>query len=173
MGTGSQVATWHKDKQWSDRFLPEIKGLLGQLLIDEPPIEEDRERNTDLMVLRLAAVRVGCRVRRHSAFERYGGEFTIREGRPSGAKVELTKIVEGWGDYFFYGFASVDEQTLCAWMLGDLNVFRLWFMREIARNKGVLPGKPQANTDSNPSRFRAFNISDLPRDFIVGRQLAD
>lgn len=173
MGTGSQVATWQQAKQWSDRFLPEIKGLLGQLLIDEPPVEEDQERNTDLMVLRLAAVRIGCRVRRHKHLARYGGEFTIREGRPSGAKVELTKIIEGWGDYFFYGFSSEDEQKLVAWVLGDLSVFRLWFMRRLHSDKGKLPGIAKNNTDDRGSWFRAFNINDLPRDFVVGRQVAE
>lgn len=41
----------------------EIKSVLGMRLIGEPPIEEDRERNTDLIVLKMEAVRVGCRIR--------------------------------------------------------------------------------------------------------------
>ena len=50
---------WKTDKRWSDRFLPEIKGIIGAHLITEPPFEEDAERNTDLMVLRLDAIRIG------------------------------------------------------------------------------------------------------------------
>ena len=44
------MSNWKNDKRWSDRFLPEIKGIIGTHLITEPPYEEDAERNTDLMV---------------------------------------------------------------------------------------------------------------------------
>jgi len=81
---------WETDKKWSDRYLPEIKSILGRCLIAEPPIEEDQERNTDLMVLRLDAVRIGCRIRKAGYLEKYGDEFTIRTSRPSGAKTELS-----------------------------------------------------------------------------------
>ena len=69
---------WQDDKRWSDRFLPEIKQILGLYLIDEPPIEEDMQRNTDLTVLRLNAVRVACRIRKYEYFLNYGDEITIR-----------------------------------------------------------------------------------------------
>ena len=61
------MSNWKNDKRWSDRFLPEIKGIIGTHLITEPPYEEDAERNTDLMVLRLA-IRIGCRVRKFKFF---------------------------------------------------------------------------------------------------------
>ena len=54
------MSNWKNDKRWSDRFLPEIKGIIGTHLITEPPYEEDAERNTDLMVLRLDAIRIGA-----------------------------------------------------------------------------------------------------------------
>ena len=119
------MTDWKADKRWSDRFLPEIKAILGTHLIGEPPVEEDAERNTDLMVLKMEAVRIGCRIRRHKYLVAFGNEFTIRAGRPSGAKTELAKIVEGWGDYFFYGFSNAEHHELAAWFLGDLRVFRL------------------------------------------------
>lgn len=155
---------WKKDKQWSDRFLHEIKGILGQCLIGEPPIEEDRERNTDLVVLRLDAVRIGCRVRKFDQIK-YAHEFTIRAGRPNGNKTELTKIIEGWGDYFFYGFADADERQLQQWMLGDLNAFRVWHSRELIRRKGAMPGAEKANADGS-STFRVYRSRDIPK-FVV------
>lgn len=91
--------SWKTDKRWSDRFLPEIKAIIGTHLITEPPFEEDAERNTDLMVLRLDAIRIGCRVRKFKFSDTYPDEFTIRTVRPSGAQTELGKIIEGWGDY--------------------------------------------------------------------------
>lgn len=157
---------WQKDKRWSDRFLPEIKRNLGEYLIGEPPVEEDQERNTDLIVLRMEAIRIGCRVRKYGYLERYGEEFTIRAGRPSGIKTELTKIIEGWGNYFFYGFSDEKELCLAKWFLCDLNVFRWWFNRRLIIDKGNVPGISKNNTD-NSSFFLAFKISEFPENFII------
>lgn len=165
---------WEQDKRWSDVFLPEIKQILGLYLIGEPPIEEDQERNTDLMVLKMDAVRVGCRVRRsvsksgYPTFEKHYGEFTIRTGRPSGIKTELTKVIEGWGDYFFYGFANEEETCLRHWALCSLNEFRVWFTRYLAKNKGQLPGIGKDNTDGSSS-FKAFSFADLPSRFVIAK----
>lgn len=166
-----RVATgWQADKRWSDRFIPEIKSILGVHLIGEPPVEEDAQRNTDLMVLKLDAVRVGCRVRKFAYASRYPDEFTIRSGRPSGAKTELTKIIEGWGDYFFYGFSDSDEHRLAGWLLADLKVFRLWFTSQCCLlPAGGYPGIKKQNGDGS-SAFQVFNISELPPEFVVARR---
>ena len=156
---------WEKDKIWSDRFLPEIKGIVGRTLISEPPIEDDQQRNTDLIVLKLDAVRVACRIRKNEYLSRYGNEFTIRAGRPSGIKTELTKVIEGWGDYFFYGFSDTYEKSLAKWFMGDLKKFRIWYMRQLKKNHGVPPGKKLQNRDGS-SFFFAFN-ADLIPDFCV------
>jgi hypothetical protein len=165
-----KVQQWQADKRWYDRFIPEIKGILGVHLIGEPPMEEDAERNTDLMVLKLDAVRIGCRIRKHQYAARYGSEFTIRAGRPSGTKTELTKIIEGWGDYFFYGFSDPDEYSLSAWVLLDLKMFRSWFVRELSKlPPGQFPGIAKNNTDTS-SNFAAFNIDWFPKEMIVARR---
>lgn len=158
------MTAWQHDKRWSDRFLTEMKSILGIYLIGEPPVEEDQERNTDLMVLRMDAVRIGCRIRRHN-YLNYADEFTIRAGRPSGVKTELTKIIEGWGDYFFYGFSDKQEQHLAHWILGDLKAFRIWYSRALANNQGQAPGMRQTNGDMS-SFFYAFKWADIP-GFIV------
>jgi len=157
---------WKEDKKWSDRFLPEIKSVLGLYLIGEPSAEEDQERNTDLMVLKMDAVRIACRIRRNNQ-TKYAAEFTIRAGRPSGVKTELTKIIEGWGDYLFYGFSDPDEVALSQWILGDLKAFRIWFNRDLIRLKGNIPGIKQNNYD-NSSFFYAFPI-DIP-NFIIAQK---
>ena len=162
------MSDWKRDKKWSDAFLPEIKKILGLYLIGEPPIEEDQQRNTDLMVLNMSAVRVGCRIRKHSYLASYADEFTIRAGRPSGTKTELTKIIEGWGDFFFYGFCDEEESALAAWMLGDLNVFRLFLARSFRR--GEEPWVNKKNLDGSSS-FMAFKISSLPEEFVVAQKL--
>ena len=159
------MINWKEDKRWSDRFLPEIKRILGEYLISEPPLEEDAEHNTDLMVLKLDSVRIGCRIRKFDYLERYGDEFTIRAGRPSGIKTELTKIIEGWGDYFFYGFSDEKEERLSQWILGDLKYFRYYLFRYLAKNNGQLPGIHKDNFDGS-SCFRSFKYRDIP-DFII------
>lgn len=156
---------WQTDKQWSDRFLTEVKRTLGEYLIGEPPVVEDQERNTDLVVLKMQAVRIACRIRTASYYQRYGDEFTIRRSRPSGAKTELAKLIEGWGDYLFYGFSTEDADALQAWTLADLSVFRGWYARELYR--GNKPGESRNNHD-NSSGFFAFKWSDLPPEFVIG-----
>jgi len=161
------MTRWVEDKRWSDKFLPEIKAILGVHLIGEPPIEEDQERNTDLIVLKMEAVRIGCRVRRYKFYLKYPDEFTIRAGRPSGYKTELTKIIEGWGDYFFYGFCDKSEGGLIRWILCDLKVFRLWLNRSLMENNGKFPGTLKENFDGSSS-FMAFSLKNISGNFIIG-----
>ena len=158
---------WKADKRWSDIFIPEITKILGPYLIREPPIEEDQERNTDLIVLKMDSVRIACRVRKFEYLNRYPNEFTIREGRPSGIKTELTKIIEGWGDYLFYGFSDEKEKQLAKWNIINLNIFRLWFNRMLVIDNGKVPGIGKKNVD-NSSSFRSFNITMMPEDLIFG-----
>jgi len=161
---------WRDDYQWSRRFLPEMKRVVGEHLIGEAPVEEDAERNTDLVVLKLEAVRIACRVRKADCAVRYGHQFTIRCSRPSGVKTELAKVVEGWGDYLLYGFANDREDALLGWLLGDLRVFRLWWSSYLVKNHGDQPGRLIPNRDGS-SEFRAFTIADLPPKFVVARKL--
>jgi len=165
-------ANWQTDKAKTDRVLPAVKRILGEYLISAAPFEEDAERNTDLIVLRLQAVRIGVRIRDSRYWLQnsdYREQFTIRSGRPNGVKTELAKIITGWGDYFFYGFADHNYQGLLAYILGDLNVFRLWYSRQLARlPANQTPGEHRNNPDGSSS-FCAFRISDLPDNFIVAR----
>ncbi|MCL2306287.1 MAG: hypothetical protein FWC43_13160 [Planctomycetaceae bacterium] len=159
------MSDWKDRKKWSDRFLPEIKRILGEHLIGEPPVEEDMLRNTDLTVLRLKEVRIACRVRTPEYYPRYANEFTIRSGYKDGVKTELPKIIEGWGDYFFYGFSDREEKRLCHWILGNLNALRLYI------NKRLYAGeKPwcaeMTNTDEEKTKFVVFRYKDIP-DFLI------
>jgi hypothetical protein len=150
--------------------MPEVKRTLGEYLIGEAPYEEDRDRNTDLIVLRMEAVRVGCRIRRPAYLDRYADEFTIRTARPNGCKTELAKIIEGWGNYMFYGISDAAEEHLACWVLLNLSGFRLWYMAHMATNEGRQPGTVKPNRDGS-SEFRAFKIDDLPVTAITARWL--
>jgi len=160
------MSEWQSDKAWSDAYLPTIKAILGQCLIGEASREDDQERNTDLIVLRMNAVRIACRLRRQEFATKYGNEFTIRLSRPSGAKSEFTKVVEGWGDYIFYGFAAESPPIITRWFVGDLKVLRLAIVRYMYANSGHLPGDIISNKDVS-SEFLAIHLSKLPHDFFV------
>lgn len=160
------------DFDWQRALLPEVKRHCAIHLISEAPPEEDLKHNTDLIVLKMDTVRISVRLRRHHYLHQrnYCNEFTVRASRPrSGAETELGKVVSGWGDYNFYGFATEDGSGIAAWMLGDLKVFRRWFTQQLIKNGGAIPGASKPNLDGS-SEFYAFTIDDLPADFIVARQ---
>ena len=79
----------------------------------------------------------------------------------------LTKIIEGWGDYLFYGFSNEKEDNLIYWKMIDLNKFRLFFNRFLVKNKGEIPGKKQQNGD-NSSYFYSFIDKN---EFIFNRKV--
>ena len=148
---------YETDKRWSDRFLPEIKSILGGVLLTEGSFEEDAKRNSDLLVLHMQAVRIGCRVRRYPYFLKYPNDFTIRTVRKSGNMTELAKVLSGWGDYFFYGFSDEKEERLIYWLVGDFKIFRLWHSMELGKCvPGNGPGREKKNSDGS-SDFRAYN----------------
>jgi hypothetical protein len=155
------------DFDYGRQFLSEIRPICGQYLIAEAPFEEDAKRGTDLIVLKLSAVRIAVRIRRPDYLARYPDDFTLRCERSSGAETELGKIIAGWGDYMFYGFGSADG-LLAAWLLGDLHVFRRWWARELWQ--GRKPGRKVPNGDG--TFFRAFDVAALPDEFVVARQRA-
>jgi hypothetical protein len=162
---------WKQDKAWSDGLMGDIKAVLGRHLIGEADAYEDQEHCTDLVVLRLDAVRIACRVRRHQYYtsEQYRGEFTLRSKRPSGAITELSKIIAGWGDYMLYGFADENGLRLVAYTLSDLKHFRLWFCRQLSLHGGRCPGVEIPNGDQS-SMFRVFKWADMPSAMIVGQE---
>jgi len=155
---------WIDNKKWSDKFLPEIKQICGLHLIGEPPIIEDMQHNTDLIVLNMMPKRVACRIRRFSYYGKYHNDFTIRAKLPNGTETELTKIIKGFGDYIFYGFSDHQENKLFAWKLADLSIFRLWFAKQLAT--GNFKKFLHKNTDGS-SQFYSFKWSDFPLNFII------
>lgn len=175
MGIRNKMNNWEEDKKWSDKFIPEIKQILGLLFICESPNEEDKKHNTDLIVLNLNNLRFACRIRKHDYFLKYKNDFTIRSGRPNGTKTELSKIIEGWGDYFFYGFSDAIEIKIFHYKIINLKEFRLYFMRELYKKnlKEHNPAwKEYTNVDKSSSFF-VFDTSAMPKDVIFSKWTND
>jgi len=140
--------------------MPEIKAILGSVILTETPLSVDMKENADLMILGSRQGRVACRVRDHYYYKRWPYQFTIRSKVASGKKTELDKIIEGLGDFFFYGFADKEGRHLCKWFVGDLNAFRGWFTGYLRAN-GTEPGINQSNGGGG-SDFKVFNYADIP-----------
>lgn len=152
------------DFQWQRKLLPRMRAIVGEhLAVEEAPFEDDTERNTDLIVLAAKAgeIRVGCRVRSLSYRAKYGDQFTIRYSRPNGVPTELDKILNGWGDYFLYGFAErgglFRVPRFVTWTLADLSVFRSFYRRGL--------GMHVHNPDGTEGR--AFEWSWFPPEFVI------
>lgn len=124
------MGTYQDDRTWSDCYIPAIKSIVGPHLLVQSPDEIDREQAADLIVLTARGLTVACRVRRPGYAQQFGYEFTIRAARDNGIRTELAKIVDGWGDWLFYGHArDTDEPEIEHWMIVSLSSFRAHLMR--------------------------------------------
>lgn len=160
------MGTYSDDRRRVDRLEPEIKMLLGQYFIRTSTAEQDKREATDLvLIMQPQQVRIGCRVRRHAYWTARDGEyrnqFTIRAGRPNGKPTEYQKIMGGWGDCLFYGFADPTDQWMYHATLIDLSVFRVC----IHEHK-IQPRNDQGNHDGS-STFYAFDIDDFHPAMIL------
>jgi len=128
--------TWQDDKAWTDPMLRHVAVLCAPVLFGPAEEEDDRQRNTDLRVIVARDVRIAVRIRRHHYYRLYREDITVRASRPNGSATELRKIMDGWGDYLFYGFANQDSTGFLDFPLIDLAVFRvvirdLWKQRSL------------------------------------------
>ncbi len=167
------MMAWERDKIEADRYMPEVKRLLAEYLLIEAPFEDDALKATDLKLIIAKDLRIAVRIRRPS-YKKYWGEFTLRSRRDSGTKTEFKKVMEGFGDLFFYGLRSEDGGALAHWVICDLSKFRTWVW-DLWKQSGTVAGFEQDNGDG--TRFRAFRwMSDrtlarrpmVPEEVILG-----
>ena len=147
------------DRVYADQFLPEIARLIAPFLLAPTPELIDRRQCADLMVVHGHDRRIAVRVRRPGYAQQYPHQFTLRCQRDTGTETELAKVINGWGDWMFYGHASFDEQTIETWWLIDLCAFRAALIRE-ARNGARLNWGDTPNGDG--THFRWFDIRSFP-----------
>lgn len=152
---------WKRDKERADIFMPTIKAVLGRLFIGDAPVVEDQQQATDLMVFHISPLTVACRMRDLSYFKKYPNEITIRYSRPGGTKTEYDKLVDGWADYFFYGFGNFSTGKIHAYNVLSLDALRAALIRN---NKPIYQIKD--NHDGS-SRFLAINLTRLPENCVV------
>lgn len=158
---------WESDKLWSDAYLPQIRQIVGPLLLEPAPIEMDQQEATDLKILKARDMRIACRVRRPGYANTYPWEFTIRAARKKNA-TELEKILSGYGDLAFYGHAN-ESAMIDRFFVIDLD----WFRSVISYDQRYhrwLPAnnieKRKSNHDDS-SEFVSYDIRFFPKELIV------
>lgn len=150
---------FREDYDWQLKFLEPIRNIVGPLLLQPAPLDVDMKEATDMLVLAARDMRIGCRVRRAGYADRYPWEFTIRSRRDSGAKTELAKITEGWGDWLFYGHAEHDSlPSLSRWFLINLHHWRAHMIRD----KNAVKKGEKPNGDG--TYFVWFDLRSFPSD---------
>lgn len=149
------------NRHWSDQFLPEIKSIIGSHILHAAPDPLDHFQATDLLMLDAKDMRIAARVRRHGYADRYPHQFTIRAKLPTGAETELSKIVNGHGDWMFYGHAGADGQSILNWWLIDLRAFRAALIRHKTAGSFLHMGD-KCNADG--TWFKWFDIRSFPKE---------
>ena len=108
---------------------------------------------------------IACRVRRPGYAERYPNEFTVRSKLDNGHKTELAKLIEGWGDWMFYGHAK--DTGVGSWMLIDLHLWRRALL--VAGFKEGWSRLAERRSNGDGTHFVAFDINKMPFDILVAR----
>ena len=161
MGSTDMEPKWKQNKRWADKFTPLIKKIVGPLLLVETELtKEDALEATDLFILRARDMRIACRVMRYGFAEKYPDQFTVRSKLSTNTKTELTKIlIDGYGDWFFYGHSNVNESGISPWWIIDLTALRGHMIRNNYNNKLKID-KDISNGDG--TFFYAFHINSFP-----------
>lgn len=157
------MSEYDKDREWSDRFIPAIKRIVGPMLLQAAPELEDQKHATDLMVFVARDLRIAARVRRFGYADTYPWDFTIRHSRPTGAQTEWEKIVNGFGDWMFYGHSNNQQNDIQRWMIIDLKRTRAALVFSETRRKI----KIEHRTNSDGTTFLVFDARSLPPECIV------
>lgn len=157
---------------WSDTFIEPIKAILGPLLLRQAPLQVDREQATDLMTFRAKGMTIAARMRTAGYLDRYRNEFTVRSHLESGTQTELSKLMDGYADWMFYGHAADRVSNRVGyWMLIDLDKWRANLLRVGMRQPWHTLAKRIDNRDG--SHGLAFDVRDFTRPPIVLATAAD
>lgn len=154
---------YRENRSWSDKFIPHIRAIVGPCLLVPSSFEQDTEQAADLVVLKGRNMDIAARVRR-PGYLKYRHEFTIRSKPLSGAKTELHKILEGWGDWLFYAHAADDEESLCHWMIVDLHEWRKSLL--YAGFSHGWGGVCEKRTNGDGTEFLAFDIRKFQKALV-------
>ena len=145
----------------TQKYLDEIMRFLGLTVFKQASFIEDTQQNTDIIMIESNRIRYACRIRRFSYYKNYNfrNEFTIRSKTKYNKKTEIDKVLEGWGDFFIYGFENECCNGLQKITVSDLAVFRKVYNEKM--------GSYHNNHDG--TGFLSFRWDEFPSEFIVNK----
>jgi hypothetical protein len=151
--------SYKSNRTFSDKFERQMKRILGDLFFMND-FYMDTKENTDLMLLSAANLNFACRIRKFQYFKRYPNDITIRCKSFHNQETEIHKIINGYGDYMFYGFCNLEETKIIDYKIIDLKKLRAEFIRSPTRRKELM--NPKKNTDGTEFvTLHVPNNSDL------------
>jgi hypothetical protein len=166
MNNMDQDGLYQQQRDWSDKFIIPIQRILSRYLIRIAPIHEDTKHCADLLMFQSATQRIACRVRENERLQYGGDDFTIRSRSQNGGETEIDKIMSGWGDLYFYGWANKSETDIESWYLGDIKAVRKFIFNGFRRHEQGLPYPWKEIINKDGTRGWGFYASKIP-GFII------
>jgi len=124
---------------------------------------QDTKQAADFIVGKSPPAKVAARVRNYEYWRNYKWDITVRSRSLFNKKTELDKILEGHGDYIFYGFLNPTGDVLHYWRLCDLNVFR-W---NIQHNDYASERPLFAKQNSDGTKLATYDVRKMKGDFVI------
>lgn len=161
-----------EDRKFADRYIDHVKRIMGPRVLETTRFTLDVEEAADLTTIGDARVRLAVRVRRPKYNKpQYRNQITLRASAKLGPS-ELEKVISGYGDYMFYGFAEDDTtDQLAYWQVIDLKNLRLYLHRcfQEANTKNVKYGYIASQ---NGDSFLWVDVSKAPvgANLVVDRK---
>ena len=148
---------FRKDLIWSDTFKGQISETLTIVLASKilrfvtASDYKDKKEATDMepfVDMANNAGSVGVRMRRGDIKYR---DLTLRSWRISNVKTELEKVIEGWGRWYFYGWAS--GHRVGEWMVLCMDTLRKSGL--LSRDRRIIKNR------DNTSGFSVVSFNEL------------
>jgi len=159
--------SYQSNREWSDKYLGQIKTIIGPHLLEESSFEIDTQQATDLVMINGKTKDIACRVRKPGYFDKYKYEFTIRSSNKYGNNTEFLKIIKGFADWAFYGHVD-NSNKIHSWYLINLDVFR----SDLIRRQGFVKLYTNDQTNGpNDTQFKAFDIRSFSKNILIATNI--
>jgi hypothetical protein len=146
------MGTFEQQFEWQAKFVDQVVGLVAPSIINVSSAHVDRNENGDFEISFPRNGTIGCRLRKPDQ-SRFVGDVTFRSHSRFGGKTEISKIIDGYGDFFFYGHVN-EQDVIWHWYLIDYTKLRALFVRR----PGLLRRDPICNRDG--SKFLVYRAED-------------
>lgn len=151
-------------KDINDRHFRSIQKILNKnsyLFTDfvEATPQQDQEEGFDA-IFSFPDVKIPIRIRKNYAMQ--WRDITIRSKSQFGHQTEIDKILDGKGDYYFYGWEAKDNRKLACYTIFDISKF-------IDTGIAISPDikdKPNKGKNDNTC-FNIYNMKRLIKQDVI------